>query len=548
MKFLSSVAWLHYLAILTIASANSTRIIEAQVMEQCSAVSDSAECRSQAAAQIESQFKTALPNIRVAAVGRAVVFTDPIFSQEDNRTQFEKQVIQDAGLEPYLCGFGFKSLRVESSESALSTSTLNCSAPASAERPTTGGEKNEPAARAERIAASFDQTSWSLPPKFQGDDPKRMANRFSNVTKSEFETTAQFEQRKQAAAPSGDLVFVIPPAPFETKTGWEAKYDADAQKLRIIVRFYGYVEDDHQRHVNTLELRSEAYSAGEHLATNAFGAVTEVSSSVGQRYGIAVSPDHWLFEKHIMENGHKFEADNLSDLPIYRLNVSMPAEKAAALKPNLSLLFVCRLTEPKLITQLGGHEATLDAPYESAISSEYFPVEVKQVWVYDLSSGKVLLKRDATARSGARLTGSVALGNLSGSFSGKSFLIDTGDIGVGSLNDHLTNISAWVDAARSKARKKREQLEVENTCKEGVRRAAVSDAGIWFGKSVQTLTTNMVQYDGLSPATYELLVVGRIGTQVGVWRGTAVVSEDGETKIVATQALLCEDPNGEVAF
>jgi len=547
MKFLSSLTGLRYLAILTIVSANSTLFIQAQVMEQCSAVSDSAECRSQAAAQIESQFKTALPSIRVAAVERAVVFTDPIFSQEDKRTQFEKQVIQDAGLEPYLCGFGFKSLRVESSERALSTFTLNCSAPASAERPTTGGEKNAPAARAEGIAASFDQTSWSLPPKFQGDDPKRMANRFSNVTKSEFETTAQFEQRKQAAAPSGDLVFVIPPAPFETKTGWEAKYDADAQKLRIIVRFYGYVEDDHQRHVNTLELRSEAYSAGEHLATNAFGAVTEVSSSVGQRYGIAVSPDHWLFEKHIMENGHKFEADNLSDLPIYRVNVSMPAEKAAALKPNLSLLFVCRLTEPKLITQLGGHEATLDAPYESAISSEYFPVEVKQVWVYDLSSGKVLLKRDATARSGARLTGSVALGNLSGSFSGKSFLIDTGDIGVGSLNDHMSNISAWVYAARSKAKKKREQLEAENSCR-GVLSNFVSDARTWFGKSAHALSTNTVQYDGLPPASYQLLVVGRIGSQMGVWSGTAVVSEDTETNIVATQAFVCEDPNGEVAF
>jgi hypothetical protein len=158
-----------------------------------------------------------------------------------------------------------------------------------------------------------------------------------------------------------------------------------------------------------------------------------------------------------------------------------------------------------------------------------------------------LQKRDATERSGARLTGSVALGNLWGSLSGKSFLIDSGDIGVGSLNDHITNISAWVYAARSTARKKREQLEVENSCKEGVRRA-VSDARIWFGKSVQTLTTNMVQYDGLSPATYELLVVGKIGTQVGVWRGTAAISEDGETKIVATQALLCEDPNGEVSF
>jgi len=111
----------------------------------------------------------------------------------------------------------------------------------SASSPKRGVQKNEAEG-----TASFDQTSWSLPPRFQGDDPKRIANRFSSITKSEFETTAQFEQRRQAAASSGDLVFVIPPAPFDTKTGWEAKYDADAQQLRIIVRFYGYVQDDHQ--------------------------------------------------------------------------------------------------------------------------------------------------------------------------------------------------------------------------------------------------------------------------------------------------------------
>ena len=158
-----------------------------------------------------------------------------------------------------------------------------------------------------------------------------------------------------------------------------------------------------------------------------------------------------------------------------------------------------------------------------------------------------MLKRDATERSGARLTGSLALGNLSGSFSGKSFLIDTGDIAVGSLNNHITNVSASVSATRSKARKKREQVEAEKFCRYGVSNA-VSDARIWFGKNVQTLTTNTVQYDGLSPANYQLLVVGRIGTQVGVWSGTAVVSEDEEARIVATPALLCEDPNGEVTF
>ena len=116
---------------------------------------------------------------------------------------------------------------------SASSANPNCSAQV-AQTPTAGMQTNETEG-----TSSFDQTTWSLPPRFQGDDPKRIVNRFSNVTKSEFETTAQFEQRKRSAAPSGDLVFVIRPAAFDTKTGWEAKYDADAQKLRIIVRFYG---------------------------------------------------------------------------------------------------------------------------------------------------------------------------------------------------------------------------------------------------------------------------------------------------------------------
>jgi hypothetical protein len=393
----------------------------------------------------------------------------------------------------------------------------------------------------------FDETIWSLPSRFQGDDLKKIASLFSNITKSEFETTAQFEQRKQAAAASGDLVFVIPRAAFDTKTGWEAKYDADAQKLRIIVRFYGYVQDDSQRRINTLELVSEGHSAGEYVATTAFGAVTEVSSSVVQQYGVAVPPDAWLFEKHIMENGLKLEADNPFDLPLYRLSFSMPAEEAAALKPNLSLLFVCRLTEPRLIKHLGGHEATLSDPYETVISSEYLPVEIKQVWIYDLGSGKVLQKRDAAKRSGARLTASVALGNLSGTFSGKAFLIDTKDIGIAHLNATLANSSAWVSAARAKAKKKRELLVAENYCRGDVNSVA-SEARTWFGKSVQALSTNTVQYDALRPASYELLVVGRIGSQVGVWSGTGVLSEDEESKITASQAFLCEDPNSDVTF
>lgn len=538
---------------LAITFASSLR---AQPSEQCSEGSDSAECRSQAAAQVESQFQTALPSIRVSAVGRVIIFTAPVFSQKNRRGQFEKQVIEDSNLQPHLCGFGFTTVRVRASDRDLSNFTLSC--PASLMAPTAAldAQKHEIGAVDHGSTATFDQGLSSLPPGFKGDDPKMIADRLSTITtKSEFETTAQFEQRKQAAgqsflksfSSSGDLIFVVPHEAGKTYKGWEVKYDADAQKLRVTVYFYGYVKDENQHLVNTVALRSEGQSAGEHLASNAFGATTVVSSSIGQEYGVAVSPDTWLFQKRIAESHLKLDLENNPlDLPTYQLNVTMPANEAAAIKPNLSVLFVCKLTEPKVIDDLGGHQATLDDPYETVIVRKYLPVEIKQVWLYDAGSGKVLQKRDATTRSGSRVTGFIAF-DTSSDFFARSFLIDIDDIGVGRIKTQMAGLADVVSDARSRAKKKREQLEAENSCMSGVR-DILSDAKIWFGHSAHTLSTNTVEYDGLPSATYLLLVVGRSGAKVGVWSGSVAVAEDSEYKINVDQVVLCDDPNGEVSF
>jgi hypothetical protein len=542
-----------YLAILGIIFIGLPQTTRAQLTEQCSAPADSSECRSEAAVQIGAQFRTALPSIQVTAVGRAVVFADSVFNQQDKRDQFEK-IVQDAGLAAALCAFGFNTVSVKFSQQAFSTYALSCS-PAAAERPSLGTAKIEGNTTSEQTTVTFDQNSWSVPRQFQGDDPKTIADRLSNTTtKSEFETTAAFQQRKQATAralsnslsSSGDFVFVMPPAAGDTQNGWEAKYDADAQKLRVIVRFSGFLEDGGRR-LNTLDLSSDARSAGEHVASNAFGAVTEVSSSVGQVYGIALSPDQWLFERRIAEGHLRITSDNPFDFPTYRLNIPMTARDAIATKPNLSMLLVCKLIAPRVITDLGGHTATFSSPYESVIMRKYLPVEVKQVWVYEYSSGKVLQKRDASQPVGVRITASVPLSATSASFSGYSFLIDTDDIGIQKVNSEVANITEVVSAARSKARKKREQVEAEEFCKSGVR-DIFGDVKTWFSNDMRVLPSSTFEFDRVPPAPYQLIVVGRSGTQIGVWSGTAVAPEDVVTRIEITKVVSCDDPNGEVNF
>jgi hypothetical protein len=244
--------------------------------------------------------------------------------------------------------------------------------------------------RAEASGSFNDQVN-SLGPHFRGHDPEAISKALEALektnAKSEFETTAEFEQRKKKAMASQpipcELVFVVPPA-TENLSGFRATYDADGQAMAVSLQFMPrtFVLEPDKPDFNLLDL-SHKGSTARYVGQNAYGATAEVSSYQGEAYGLAMPTNAWVSEVQ-------------SGTPTYRILLPMGTDYARNLKPNLGVLVVCSLRQSKRLTWVSGHEATIDSPTEGYITTTYLNAKIEQVWVYDSQSGEVIKK--VTAR------------------------------------------------------------------------------------------------------------------------------------------------------
>ena len=242
------------------------------------------------------------------------------------------------------------------------------------------------------LATSFDDSVNSVGPDFYGNDPETISEALvadKTDAKSEFETTAQFEQRQKqdSLSLSHKLIFVVPPAQSDEDSGWRATYDADAQVFRVSLQFVHrtFFAEPGQPVFDLLELKSRVIRAGKYLGQNAYGATAEVSSSIAKLYGLAVPPNEWGSQPSDLLAG-------LFHASTYNLLVPMGIENARNFKPNMRLLVVCVLRQRKPITDLAGYQATIDHPSQSTEIKNYLNADIEQVWVYDSRSGLVIKK------------------------------------------------------------------------------------------------------------------------------------------------------------
>jgi len=246
-------------------------------------------------------------------------------------------------------------------------------------------------------SGSFDDQVNNLGPHFRGHDPGTISRALEALeetnTKSEFETSAEFEQRKKNGQASQhlpcELAFVVPPA-FEDLSGWRATYDADGHVMVVSLQFMHltFVLEPDKPDFNVLGL-SHKGSRSEYVGQNAYGATAEVSSYQGEAYGLALPLNAWVSE---VPSG----TEGLRHPPSYRVLIPMEPDYARNLKPNLGVLVVCSLRQSKLLTWFSGHEATIDSPYEGYVTTKYLNAKIEQVWVFDSQSGQVIKK--VTAR------------------------------------------------------------------------------------------------------------------------------------------------------
>jgi hypothetical protein len=223
----------------------------------------------------------------------------------------------------------------------------------------------------------FDDTIAKLPPAFAGNTVEWVLKNRTIPPKGEFETTAEYNERLEKF--QSELYIFVPNEPESFD------YDADAETFSA--KIYPSVTDVHSRigwYFRPFDVHRTTLSESTYVGSNAFGAkalVTKTKSKVTQ---VVVSETEDILR-------HSFDSINIS--------FKLPRDRARSVKPNLRLAFICspkaEQFEPATPSDAKGatgydiSEATLDSPTERWTYYVALRAELRQIWVFDRSTGEV---------------------------------------------------------------------------------------------------------------------------------------------------------------
>lgn len=224
------------------------------------------------------------------------------------------------------------------------------------------------------LVVQFDINTEKLPANEEVTDIVKLYSMLAEklpFKKDEFETTDEYEKKKASAMSyiSGNIyAFKIEKTGSAGSGIYIEPYNADLKQFEVSVS-------------NNIVVK-ESSSTYSYIGENAYGAKRSVTATGGTKHEIIVR-DNYLIEK---------------------LKITIPPDKAKTLKNNIGFLFICK---PALrpYKPSYGHEgndllhtgssyraATMDNPYELIFNMKYINVEALAVWVYDSSTGEILLK------------------------------------------------------------------------------------------------------------------------------------------------------------
>jgi hypothetical protein len=230
-----------------------------------------------------------------------------------------------------------------------------------------------------------------LPTDFVGHDITAVVEAINNSPalkeKSEFESSPAFQARRSGftdqplfgdVRPAGLLAFVIEGSIFAP----DFKYDADAQAMGVTLTGHTirFIMDKDKPTLDGVLVRHITKDRDSYIGGNAFGASVKVDRTYSEEFGVVFEPANWLFHH---SNQYSREFSYL---------VAMEPEKAKAIKSDLKLLLLCRLTEPWLRHSAHGHDPTVGEPYETIVGENYLQVSPMQLWVINSRAGEVVRK------------------------------------------------------------------------------------------------------------------------------------------------------------
>ncbi len=221
----------------------------------------------------------------------------------------------------------------------------------------------------------FDLTAKTLPLGYRGHSFRKMYESAVLVPpKGEFETTAEYQQRAKRTF-DGSYAFVL------GERAVSATYDADQEVMQVVIRTDGFRPGVGVRDTeNGYTVESKKTSEREYIASNAFGASVNVTSTSYDTWGIIPRPGP------------------LSGGATFAIKLARP--EAQRTKSNLRAMVVGRIAreqEAPISTNSESNglwfaEAKIDSPSEIHERQFLLRMELIDLWVFDTTTGAILAK------------------------------------------------------------------------------------------------------------------------------------------------------------
>lgn len=229
---------------------------------------------------------------------------------------------------------------------------------------------------------AFDTSASSLAPRYRGHDAEAMFTRLSAVAKKgEFETTSEYQRRLEGLLSSrtiGTLTYRSTYAFLVDDLDLTTSYDADAGTLTLSIDVKHYADEESGTNWSAFSSRSISTENASYIASNPFGVKVRVRSGTLEQYEIA-------FNNRDQLPGFNSEMD-----PSIILNVALEPKEAQAISKNVRVLAICRLVQPFATSETDHHQGTVDNPLDLLVKSHYIHAQLLGLWVYNISSGRVL--------------------------------------------------------------------------------------------------------------------------------------------------------------
>lgn len=239
------------------------------------------------------------------------------------------------------------------------------------------------------------QKLQNFSPKYRGtniDSTLKLAKKLEKELgeKSEFETTAQYEERKNTLterAAKNEVIFVVAP----DKVG--SNYDADKQLLTLTTGRTGLLTND-----DNVSLRYSLKDAGSYIGENAYG----VKRRIFKKREYSLEADFIDFRKNPKQYGDYSwvllgHDDLYFDHPFYlnTITADVSAADAFQLKGKIAIAYSGKLI-PNFheITTYDNDRPTITDPIETIQVEEKIYFKVEKITAFNFTSGEIIKSFD----------------------------------------------------------------------------------------------------------------------------------------------------------